>query len=569
MVLAAASFGLSAAPVPALAATRTVSAAAPGDLETHPLTISAIDVSPASPAVGAILITPTIDAFADIKVVKMTVTGPNGRAANFSSSVAPYAMTWNSAGQTGSAKIVVTATDTLGNTTVASTTVLVDNTPPSATVTLPSLVAATTPVTLDNPSADTAKMDVYLKNDLIGSTTSAPWTVPWDTTGYTGTVTLKIVVTDTAGNTAASTKTLGIDNTGPKLTWAGPIGSAKTAMRGTIQVKAGAADPAGVVSVEVVGPDGTVLGEDAVSPYVIPVDTSDFNGSTVFTLRSTDKLGNTSTLDQTLVFDNTAPVIADVAISPAPPARGVVTIAPDISDNTGIRGVSITLALPSGRKVNLAANVAPYAVSWVSNGTTGDVTATVTATDFAGNASTSTETFRVDNLAPSALWTLPNYVNGVVPIALSDPADDTALMELQIKGKTVTQITSAPWSIDWDTTGLSGPVPIAIRVTDTAGNVSQVLKTIVADYTGPIVAVVSTNKLIGPAQIRLSVTDLAGTASVELLDATGASLATATNGPYTLNVDTTSMKKGPVTWTLKATDKLGNVRSVQKSFFIS
>jgi hypothetical protein len=563
---------MSTVPAPAFAATkapRTVAAGAPADFESHPLTISAIDVSPASPAVGAITITPTIDAYGDIKVVKMTVTGPNGRAASFSSSVAPYTMTWNSAGQTGTAKIVVTASDTLGNTTVASTTVVVDNTPPSATITMPSLVAATAPVTLDNPSDDTARMDVYIKDALVGSTTSAPWTVPWDTTAYTGTVTLKIVVTDTAGNTASSVKTVGIDNAGPKLTWAGPTGSAKTAMRGTIQVKAGAADPAGVVSVQVLGPDGAVLGEDAVSPYVIPVDTTDFNGDTTLTLRSTDKLGNISTLDQTLTFDNTAPDIADVTITPAPPARGVVTIAPDITDNTGIKGVGITLALPSGRKVNLAANVAPYAVTWVSNGTTGAVTATITATDFAGNVSTRTETFQVDNMAPSSLWTLPTYVNGIVPISLSDPSDDTATMEMQIKGKTVTKISSAPWTINWDTTGLSGPVPITMRVTDTAGNVSQVIKTIYADYTGPIVAVVSNNKITGTAQIRLSVTDPAGTASVELLDATGASLATSTNGPYTLTVDTAGMKKGPVTWSVKATDKLGNVRTVQKAFTIS
>ena len=112
-------------------------------------------------------------------------------------------------------------------------------------------------------------------------------------------------------------------------------------------------------------------------------------------------------------------------------------------------------------------------------------------------------------------------------------------------------------------------MPITIRTTDAAGNVAQVIKTIVADYTGPSVAVTSNPKLTGLAQIRLSVSDLAGTASVELHDATGATLATATAGPYTLTVDTAGMRKGPVTWTLVATDKLGNVRTIPKVFTIA
>ncbi|MEU4237607.1 Ig-like domain-containing protein [Actinoplanes sp. NPDC026619] len=567
-IIAAASLGLTAVPAPVFAAPK-ISAAASADFQAYPLVISDIDLSPAAPVSGALTITPTISSYGTVKSVGVSIKPPSGQIVKIAALTAPWTMRWNTAGQTGTAMITMTATDSLGNTTVATTSVLVDNALPSAAITLAGLVGGVTPVALTTPSDDTAKMDVYVQNSLVGSATSAPWSVDWDTTAFTGTVTVKVVVTDTAGNMSTTTKVVGVDNTGPKLTWSGPINSAKTALRGTIGVKAGAIDPAGTTLVEVLGPDGSVLGTSTVSPYVIPVDTTGFDGSTTLTLRATDKLGNVSTLDQPLVFDNTAPEITDLVVSPASPARGTVTLTPQITENTGLKGVGVTLTLPNGKKIALSAGLAPYTMSWVSNGTTGTVTAVVTAIDLAGNTGTSTTTFTVDNTMPSATWTMANYVTGIVPVALNNPSDDTASMQLLIRGKVVDEITSAPWSIDWDTTGMSGPTQVMIKTTDTAGNAASVVKTIYVDYAGPVAAVTSNIKISGKAQIRLSVTDGAGIASVELLDASGQSLATSTTGPYTLNVDTTGMAKGSVTWTLKATDKLGNVRSVPKTFVIA
>jgi hypothetical protein len=564
-VIATASLGLSAAPTPVFAAPK----AASGNLQSYPLVISDLGINPDSPASGSLTISPTISSGGTVKSVGATITPPGGRLIKIAATRAPWVMTWNSAGQTGNATITVTATDSLGNTTVATTVIAVDNSGPSSAVTLSGSVAGVVPVTLDSPSDDTARMDVYVKNTLVGTTVSAPWTVDWDTTGQSGTVTAKIVVTDTAGNTSTTNKTVAVDNAGPKLTWAGPTGSAKTALRGTISVKAGATDTAGIASVDVLDADGNVLGSTAVFPFVIPVDTTGYDGRTTLTLRGTDKLGNVSTLDQVLVFDNTAPVIAGVTTAPASPARGVVVFTPDVTDNTGIKGVGLVLTLPSGRTVPISDTIAPYSMKWVSNGVTGTVVATVTATDLAGNVSTSSTTIQVDNGLPSANWTLPSYVNGTVAVALSNPSDDTATMDLLVSGKPVARATSAPWSIDWDTTGLSGPTQVTIRTTDEAGNASAVIKTIYVDYAGPTVAVTSAMKLTGKTQIKLSVSDPGGIASVQLLDATGQSLATSTTGPYTLNVDTTGMAKGLASWTLKATDKLGNVRSVKKTFTIA
>ncbi|GIM88505.1 S8 family serine peptidase [Paractinoplanes toevensis] len=537
---------------------------------TPDLAISDITVSPASPARGKILVTPTVaSAAGPVKSVRMVVTPPNGRTVAFSAAKAPWSMSYNSAGVTGAVGIAITATDTAGNTTTATTVLNVDNTAPSAAATIPSFVTGTTAIALDNPADDLAQMDVYVKNVKVGSVTSAPWTYDWDTSGLSGTMAVKVVVTDLAGNTAGTTKNVGVDNAGPKLTWSSPTVVAKTALRGTVDIKAAATDTAGVASVEVLDAEGNVLGTDTTTPYVIPVDGSAFNGSSTLTLRGTDKLGQITTIDRTLVFDNTAPVVGDVTASAV---RGAITITPDVTDETGLKTVKMALTLPSGKVVTVSgAATAPYAARWTSTGITGDVSAAVTATDYAGNATTTTSTFRVDNTAPSAVWTLPTaYVKGTVAIALTNPADDIATMDLLVKGKPVAQITSAPWSIDWDTTGLAGAYAVAVRTTDTAGNTLTVSKTVNVDYAGPRVTV-STIKFAASAgtQIKVAVTDPAGVESLELLDATGQSLATSTTSPYTLAVDTSAMSKGAVTWTLKATDKLGNVSTTTKAFTIS
>ncbi|WP_203732616.1 S8 family serine peptidase [Paractinoplanes durhamensis] len=547
-------------------------AAISDNTQQQPLVISDVAVSPKSPVKGTVTVTPTVTSNGGtVKSVKMAVTMPLGKTINVTAARAPWTMAFSSIGSTGTATIVVTASDTAGNTTTASTAVTVDNTPPSATVTMPSYVTGVTPITLDAPSDDTARMEVYVRGVKVGEVTTDPWTYEWDTTAVSGSASLKIVVTDVAGNSTTVARSTVVDNAGPKLTWNGPNIGAKTALRGTVEIKAGATDGTGVAAVDVLDADGNVLGTDTASPYSIAIDTTQFSGATTLTLRATDKLGLISTLDKTLLLDNLAPVVGAVSTSPVAPARGLIAITPDITDDTGIKTAKVVLALPTGRSVQLTATAAPYTVKWVSTGITGEISATVTATDFAGNVTTATSSFAVDNTAPSALWTLPTYVNGTQTIALTSPSDDTASMELLVKGKSVAQTTSAPWSIDWDTTGLTGAVGLSIKTTDTAGNSFSVAKTVIVDYAGPRLAVTSNAKIAAAAntQIKLSVSDLAGIASVEMVDANGQTLATSGTGPYTLTVDTSAMAKGNVTWTVTATDKLGNATTIQKTFTIA
>jgi hypothetical protein len=571
-VIAVASFGAVTAS-PALAApARPVKPAVGRSFDTanSSVVVSSIAVNPQSPARRTITVTPAIVADAAIKAVKMTITTPSGRTVTISAIQAPWTMTWSSAGNDGDATIAVYATDVNGVTGSNTTTVTLDNTAPSGAVNLGTYVGGITPVALTDPSPDTAKMDVYVRGALIGEATSAPWSVSLDTTKYTGTIPIKVVTYDQAGNRALGGRRVIVNNEGPKLTWNTPAVMAKTVLRGTITISASAADPAGIASVELLDATGTVINSTTTFPYAFPLDTTTIAGSTTVTLRATDTLGLVSTVTKQLVVDNEAPVIGDVSTGADNPGRGAITIAPDVSDNTAVQSVKAVLTLADGRTVNLAAASAPWSMKWLSSqaGANGPVSATITATDTAGNATTVVKSFDVDNIAPSAAATLPLIADGVVPITLTAPSDDTVTMDVMVKGKSVGQATGAPWTVNWDTTGLNGPTAVTIRTVDAAGNVSLLNKSITIDNTGPQITVLSPNKVTGLAQVKLGVSDPSGVASVSLMR-DGQVIASSTTAPFTLAVDTTGFDKGSDTWTIQATDTLGNVSTLTKVFAIS
>jgi hypothetical protein len=478
----------------------------------------------------------------------------------------PWSMTWNSAGQNGTVTIAVTAVDAAGNTGTSTTSVDVDNTAPSSAVTLAPTATGVTPVALAAPADDLARMDLYVKGVLAASATAAPWEIPLDTTGLAGAVQLKIVSADLAGNSSSSNVSLKIDNDGPKLAWKTPAVGPAAVLRGTITVGVQATDASGVASVELLDGNGNAIGVDETAPYSFPVDTTQFDGATTLTLRATDQLGLTSTLDKTITFDNTAP---EVSLDLPPVSRGVLQLIPAVGDNIAVKSVKTILTLPNGRTGNLAASMAPWKMTWSSTGVTGTVTATTTATDTAGNATTTTTSFGVDSTAPSVAFTIPVRSATGFPVALTAPSEDTVKMELLIRGQLIGTVTSAPWSIDFDPAGATGSIPLTIRTTDAAGNVSTLAKAVTVDTTGPAIRLMSTTKVTGAAAaVRPSVTDPSGVTLVELIR-DGQVVTSSVKAPFAMTVDTTAFPKGNQIWTLRATDSVGNVSTVDLTYTVS
>ncbi|MEU8820309.1 S8 family serine peptidase [Actinoplanes sp. NPDC048796] len=447
---------------------------------------------------------------------------------------------------------------------VTPTPVVRDNTPPSAAFSVPATATGVVPVTLTAPSDDTARMELFVADKLVATATSAPWSIDWDTAGLAGQKTVKVRVTDTSGNViTAAGVAVTIDNMGPVLKWVTP--APKGSLRGTVAVTATAADPSGVTSVDVLA-GGEVIGSDDTAPYRIDLDTTTLASGETVTLRATDKVGNVTTIARALTLDNTAPT---VEISVPGVLKGAVRITPTVADDVAVKQVKGVVTDDDGKVLaTLVSAKAPWTLTWNTAKLAGTYHLDVTAFDTTGNTTTVATTVNVDNAAPSAAADVPAVTGGPITVALSNPSDDTAKMELLLNNKVIRTIESAPWSIEWTPTA-STTYALGVRVTDAVGNVATTTRKVVTDLAGPKIAwptPIASLPLRGTVQATMTATDVSGVASVELL-AGDQVIGEDTTGPYQVEVDTTTLTATQVL-TVRATDKLGNVSTLSRTFTV-
>jgi uncharacterized protein (TIGR03118 family) len=126
---------------------------------------------------------------------------------------APFSVTWNTGTvANGPADLTATAYDAYGNATASPPiAVTVDNvpdlTPPVVALTAPAAGDVTGTVTVSADATDNvgvAQVQFFSGATSIGTDTSAPYSVQWNTAGFTGTQQLTAVARDGAGNTTTS-----------------------------------------------------------------------------------------------------------------------------------------------------------------------------------------------------------------------------------------------------------------------------------------------------------------------------------------------------------------------------
>jgi hypothetical protein len=206
----------------------------------------------------------------------------------------------------------------------------VDNTAPTATLTAPATPMQGT-VAFSGTGSDSgsgiASLTVQRSPTGQGSWTdvcssaTASLSCSYDTTtAADGAYDFRMLATDAAGNTGASTVATNriIDNTGPIVTITDP----GARIRGTVTLGASATDAgAGVASVQLqyaVQGTGTWSGcaaADTTSPYSCSLNTTTLTSGTTYDLRAiaTDNAGHaTTSAIVSSVVDNTAPTAADV-----------------------------------------------------------------------------------------------------------------------------------------------------------------------------------------------------------------------------------------------------------------
>lgn len=225
----------------------------------------------------------------------------DGAALIGSASTVPYSLSWNTvAVADGAHTLTVKAYDTFGNAgTSAAVGVTVDNTAPTTALSAPAQGAqlrGTVQVSAtasDNQAV--ARVELYADQTLLGTATTAPYALSWDTTTVAnGSITLTANAYDTAGNVAQSAgRTVTVDNTAPTVAITSPANGATLFLSTTVQ--ASASDNVSITQV-VFYDGGTVIGTDTTAPYSVSWNLLTVSrGQHTLTAKAYDPAGNVTT----------------------------------------------------------------------------------------------------------------------------------------------------------------------------------------------------------------------------------------------------------------------------------
>ncbi|OJT24354.1 hypothetical protein BO221_14385 [Archangium sp. Cb G35] len=485
---------------------------------------------------------------------------------------APYELSWDSTPVAdGAYTLSAKAYGPLGiPSTSLPATVYVDNNAPAVALASPAPGAfLRSTVSLSATASDTvgvARVEFYDGTALIGSDTTVPYSMNWNTTSVTGgahTLTAKAI--DGAGNvTTSASVAVTVDNTSPTVAFATPANN--TTVRGSVLVSATASDNLAVARVEFYA-EGTLLGTDTSAPFEVSWNSATMaDGFRVLNAKAYDSAGNSGSALLLVFLDNTPP---DVAIaSPAPEAllRGTVVITATVSEAARVEFYDGATLLGTDA-------TSPYQVSWNTASTAnGAHTLTAKAFDSVGNTRTSAAVeVTLDNTAPTTAISAPAQgasVRGIVAISAT-ASDNLGVDRVEFYAGTtlLDTVTTAPYVVSWDTAALASgtTVTLTTKAYDAAGNVTtSAARTVTVDTTAPTVAITSPANgtsfsfLTFSTTIQASASDNVGVTQVVFYDG-GAVLGTDTTAPYSFSWNLLGAAKGNHTLTAKAYDAAGHV----------
>jgi uncharacterized protein (TIGR03118 family) len=210
----------------------------------------------------------------------------------------------------------------------------------------------------------------------------------------------------------------------------------------------------------------------------------------------------------------TAPdIVAPTAVAITAPAAaasvsGTVPVTAIATDNVGVARVVFSVRVGTTTTEIGTATAAPYTINWNSGATAnGAATLTATAFDAFGNSTTSpgiqvTVANVPDTTLPSVTLTAPaaGNVSGTVTVS-ADAADNVGVAQVEFfAGATSLGVdTTAPYSVEWNTAGLTGVQQLTAVARDGAGNVttSTAIMVTVTSTTAPTLAQLQTS-IFGP-----------------------------------------------------------------------
>jgi hypothetical protein len=425
----------------------------------------------------------------------------------------------------GVTSVVITAADGNGNSTTQTVTFTVSDT------TAPAITACAAAQTVEAGAGCAAPLPDFTGGVLASDNCSPSLTVTQSplagSAANRGVTTVTITVTDAAGNSSTCTTTFTVvDTTAPSIT--------SCASSQTLSVDNACSALIPDLTAGVVTSDACVVTVTQ-SPAAGSIAAI---GANTVTITATDASGNNSTCSATItVVDTTAPTIASCAADQTASAgANCQALVPDFtagvssSDNCGV--TSVTQAPAAGSSVGLGATSVVITVADAAGNTT-TCTAVFTVNDTTAPAIASCAADQTLEAAANCASVIPDLTGGVL-------ASDNCSPSLTI--------TQSPLA---GSVANRGVTTVTITVTDAAGNSSTCNATItVVDTTAPaITACAASQTLSAGASCTALLPDL--TSSVLTSDMC---TVTVTQSPAAGTV----LQLGATVVTLTATDAAGN-----------
>ncbi len=354
-----------------------------------------------------------------------------------------------------------------------------DTLPPTVALTAPSSEALVSGVVTVAATADddmgVARVEFYVDGSLIGTDTSAPYAVSWNSASVaSGAHTLTAKAYDLDERVGISAEVVvHTDILPPSLALTSPAQGAY--LRGMVMLEATASDNHSITRVEFY--DGaTLIGTDLSAPYALEWSTVSQEGAHTLTVKAYDSAGNVGTSAGVgVTVDNIAPTSAISAPAQNAQLQGTVEVSADASDGQAVSRVEFY----AGETLLDTDTTAPYAVGWDSTTVAdGSVTLMSRVYDMAGNSTESApRTVTVDNTAPTVAITSPaNGASVFLSTTLKANAADTMGVTRVVfydGGTVIGTDTTAPYSVNWNVLLVpKGWHTVTAKAYDAAGNVT-------------------------------------------------------------------------------------------------
>jgi len=392
---------------------------------------------------------------------------------------APYNLSWSPGA--GSYSVTARATDNDGATTTSGPVTLRVNAPPTVSISSPAAGAVLTGganITVTANAADSdgtiAKVEFYSGATLIGTATSAPYTVTWPNPGP-GSYSLTARATDNDGAMTVSSSVALRVNAPPTVSITAPAAGTVVSAGANVTVTATAADSDGTIAKVELYSGSTLVGTATSAPYSVTW-ASPGSGSYSLTARATDNDGAVTTSSPVTLRVNAAPTVSIIN----PSAGAVLNAAPNVTVAANATDGDGTVTLVDFYQLATligTATGAPYSITWASPAP-GNYSLRAAATDNNGATTISTPVSVRVNAPPTVSISAPGTgasYNAPASIALLASAADSdgtiARVEFWQGATLLAALTSSPYTYTWSNVP-AGSYSLTVKATDNDGGIT-------------------------------------------------------------------------------------------------